>query len=248
MRTVHGGRTLYGHVLGVIVLDTSFPRVVGDVGNAGTWPFPVMYRVIRGAVSKRIVSSVPDESLLGEAISAARDLEAEGVKAITTSCGFFSVFQRELAAAVAVPVLTSALMQVPLVAAAIGAGRRVGILTERPGLTNRHFLGAGWSEADVGVRIGTLAPDAVFPSVFIDGATDADVDVLEREVVEAGQALVAEYPDVGAIVCECTNFVPFSCAVRRHTGLPVFDLYTLVMQAYEAVVGTQFGLGSGQWG
>lgn len=236
MNRLTGGRTLYGHALGVIMLDTVFPRIPGDVGNALTWPFPVRYRIVPRAAGDRIMEQIPDPALLEPFLDAARELEADGVLAITTSCGFLSVFQRELAAAVSVPVLTSALLQVPLAARLIRPGRRVGILTERPNLTARHFAGAGWSAADVPVQVGALSADAAFPAIFIDGVSDeADSDVLEAEVVGAAVRLARDHPDIGALVLECTNFVPFSQTIRDATSLPVFDLYTLVMQVHEAM-------------
>lgn len=240
MAIVNGGRTLYGHALGVLMLDTRFPRSCGDVGNARTWPFPVRYRVIDGAGSDRIMGSEPDQSLLQPFIDGARELVADGVAAITTSCGFLAVFQRELAAAVDVPVLSSALLQVPLAARLIRPDQRVGILTERPNLTDAHFAGAGWSPDDVPVVVMALPDDAVFPTVFIDQALEADTDMLRQEVVDAATRLVGDHPDVGAVVLECTNFVPFSQAMRRATGLPIFDLYTLVMQTYLATTGVDF--------
>src|SRR4051794_10740599 len=157
MAKLIGGRTLYGHVLGVIMLDTVFPRIPGDVGNALTWPFPVRYRIVHGARISRVIGPEPDLSLLAPLIDAARRLEADGVRAITTSCGLLAMFQRELAAAVSVPVLTSALLQVPMVAQLIRPDQRVGVLTARANeLTARHFASAGWS-ADEAVRVGELA-------------------------------------------------------------------------------------------
>jgi Asp/Glu/Hydantoin racemase len=240
VRHVTGGRTVYGQALGVLMLDTVFPRIPGDVGNALTWPFPVRFKVLDGALSSRIMSKEPDETLLEQFVVGAQELEAEGVSAITTSCGFLAVFQRELAAAVRVPVLTSALLQVPMAARMVGPDRVVGILTERPNLTERHFTAVGWSPHETPVVVSALPDDAVFPTVFIDGAVEADVDVLERELVEAAVSLTQTHPEVGAIVLECTNFVPFSQAMRRATGVPVFDLYTLVMQVHGATAGHDF--------
>src|SRR5215216_3062485 len=116
MTRLRGGRTVYGQALGILMLDTRFPRPPGDVGHAATWPFPVCYRIVQGAQPHRIMGETPDPALLAPFVEAARELEAAGVRAITTSCGFLAAFQRELAAAVSVPVLTSALLQVPLAA------------------------------------------------------------------------------------------------------------------------------------
>jgi hypothetical protein len=199
--------------------------------------------VVKGADTKRIMGKDPDPTLLAPFVEAARELERLGVRAITTSCGFLAIFQRELQAAVGVPVLTSALLQVPFVSRSIAPGRRVAILTERANLTERHFNGVGWSAKDLPVTVVAMPDDAVFPKVFIDQRETADRDVLEREMVELSRRALQEHPDVGAFVLECTNFVPFSQAMRRATGLPVYDLYTLVMQVHLATAGASFPRG-----
>jgi hypothetical protein len=235
--TIRGERTTYGQAVGILMLDTRCPRLPGDVGNARTWPLPVRYLVVEGAATSRIMGRDPDPTLLQQFTDGARALEAAGVRAITTSCGFLAVYQRELAACVSVPVLTSALLQVPMAARLLRPDQRVGILTERPNLTEQHFGGCGWSTAEIAVAVQAMPPHAVFPRVYIDQDAAADHATLEHEVVDLAGQLVAEHPDVGAIVLECTNFVPHSDAVRRATGLPVFDLYTLVIQTALASLG-----------
>ncbi|MGE3270261.1 MAG: aspartate/glutamate racemase family protein, partial [Chloroflexota bacterium] len=165
---------------------------------------------------------------------------AHGVRAITTSCGFLATFQQELAAAVSVPVLTSSLLQVPLVSRLLRPDQKVGVLTERPHLTERHFRGVGWSPETVPVVVESMPPDAVFPTVFIDNGLESDTDILEREMVEFGCRVARDHSEVGALVLECTNFVPYSQAIRRATGLPVYDLYTLVMWATLGLDGREF--------
>lgn len=240
MRMIKGGRGVYGQALGILQLETNFPRPPGDVGNATTWPFPVQYRIVKGAVGARVMGRKPDPDLLKPFIEAAQELERQGVRAITTSCGFLAAYQRELAAAVSIPVLTSALLQVPLASQMVGAKRSIGILTERDNLTEAHFNGVGWSAKEIPVVVMAFPESATFPTVFFDDKREADMDVLERELVSLTRALVAEHPQVGAIVLECTNFVPYSQAMRRAVRLPIFDLYTLVMQAYLATVGHDF--------
>ena len=159
---------------------------------------------------------------------------------ITTSCGFLAAFQQELAAAVSVPVLSSSLLQVPIVSRLLRPDQKVGVLTERPHLTERHFRGVGWSPESVPVVVESLPPDAVFPTVFIDNGLESDTAILEQEMVTFAERVKREYPEVGALVLECTNFVPYSQAMRRATGLPVYDLYTLVMWATLGVDGREF--------
>lgn len=236
------GRTVYGVELGVIMLDTQFPRPLGDVGNARTWPFPVVYEVVDGAHPARVVGAT-DPDLLTPFIRAAEKLEAAGVHVITTSCGFLSCFQPQLAAAVAIPVVSSALLQVPTAAAAAGPNHRVAILTERANtLSEQHFAGAGWSSDTIGVHVQTLRSDAVFPTIYSPGLDDREVPTsdhaaLEQELVDAAQDALAAEPRTGAFVMECVNFVPYGDAIRRATGLPVYDLRTAVLHAHAAVNG-----------
>lgn len=243
MPLLEGGRTLYGLAVGILMLDTVAPRLVGDVGNAATWPFPVHYHVVSGADPSRIMGKDPDPTLLDPFVAGARELERLGVGAITTSCGFLAIFQRELQRAVSVPVLTSALLQVPRVARLVAPGKRIGILTERPNLTERHFNGVGWSARDVPVAVTAMRDGAYFPTVYIDNIREADPDRLEADMIEMSERAVSEHPDVRAIVLECTNFVPFAQTVRRVTGLPVFDLYTLVTYVRLATSGGAFETG-----
>src|SRR5215207_5752548 len=98
-----GGKALYGAPLGILMLDARFPRIVGDMGNALTWPFPVLYRVVRGATPERVVLEGA-RGLAGAFVEAAQELVHDGAEAITTNCGFLCLLQEELAAAVRVPV------------------------------------------------------------------------------------------------------------------------------------------------
>src|SRR2546428_2301249 len=128
---VRGGFNQYGLTVGILILDTRFPRIPGDVGNAATFPFPVRYHRVSGAHPDLVVRRGA-EGLLPAFVQGARALEGEGVGAITTSCGFLVKYQQELAAAVRVPVFTSSLLMVPLVHRLLPAGRRGRRLTREP--------------------------------------------------------------------------------------------------------------------
>jgi hypothetical protein len=235
-----GGRTIYGIDLGILMLDTVFPRPLGDIGNAATWPFPVRYRIVSAATPDRVVQR-PDDALLAAFVEGARELERDGVRAITTSCGFLALYQRELAAAVRVPVATSSLLQVPGIARALPASRGIGVLTmSAEDLTERHFAGVGWSSRDIPVAIAGFGEEATFRQVYLRAGREADSAILERELVDLGCDLVAAHPGIGALVLECTNFAPYAGAVRAATKLPVYDITTLVMQLHAATRGHDF--------
>src|SRR5262245_15951397 len=142
-RLAYGGKAVYGARLGILMLEARFPRIPGDMGHAGTWPFPVLYKVVTGASPRRVVIDAAS-GLLSSFIEAARELESLGADGITTNCGFLSLYQRELAAAVRVPVPTSRLMQVPMIASTLPAGKTVGIVTvSAASLTREHLLAIG---------------------------------------------------------------------------------------------------------
>lgn len=221
-----GGKAIYGAPLGILMLEARFPRIPGDMGNAGTWPFPVLYRVVKGASPEQVVLNAA-EGLLPAFLDAAADLVNQGAEAITTNCGFLSLFQRELAAYVRVPVATSALMQVPWVQATLPPGKRVGVVTvSSASLTHRHLEAAG-VPLDTPI-VGTEAGCEFFRVLILAEKQDMDVAAAEADVVGAARALVARHPDVGAIVLECTNMPPYAAAVQQATALPVFDIYTMI--------------------
>src|ERR1051326_5343766 len=121
-RVAHGGKAIYGAALGILMLEAKFPRIPGDMGNAETWPFPVLYKVVKGASPER-VGRERANGLLDAFLEGARELVDLGADGITTNCGFLSLFQDEIARHVGVPVATSSLMQAPMIARVLPAGR-----------------------------------------------------------------------------------------------------------------------------
>ncbi|MEM8869398.1 MAG: aspartate/glutamate racemase family protein [Pseudomonadota bacterium] len=219
-----GGKTVYGASVGILMLETRFPRIPGDIGNAGTWPFPVHYRVAEGATPDNVVRGDPLERL-DAFIEAGRALVAMGCDGITTNCGFLSLLQEPLKQALGVPVASSALMQAGMIQRLLAADTHVGIVTISANtLTSAHLLAAGVPQ-DVPV-IGT--DGGVFTRDVLGDAYTIDFEACRSEVVEAGVRLVRDHPATGAILLECTNMVPFAPDVRQATGLPVYSIYTLV--------------------
>lgn len=234
MTRVRGGRNLYGFRVGILMLDTRFPRVRGDMGNAETFDFPVRYQRVPGA-SPDLVVRQGHRALLPAFVEGARLLEREGVGAITTNCGFLAMFQAELAAAVSVPVFTSSLMLVPLVQRMLPPGRVVGVLTvDASSLTPAHLAGAGIAP-DAPLVVAGLETEKEFTRVLLDDLLELDVEAARREHVAVTRRLLAEHPEVGAIVLECTNMPPYRADVQAASGLPVFDVTTLVRMVHEAL-------------
>jgi Asp/Glu/hydantoin racemase len=230
---VHGGVNLYGFSVGILVLDTKFPRIPGDIGNAATFAFPVRYHRVAGATSDAVVRQGAS-ALLPRFMEGARALEREGVRAITTSCGFLAKFQREMAAAVSIPVFTSSLMLVPLIHRMLPPGRAVGILTvDASSLGAEHFAGAGITP-DMSVVVAGLETEKEFTRVLLEDLSVLDVEAARQEHVAVARRMIAEHPEIGALLLECTNMPPYRADVQIATGVPVFDIAALVRMVHEA--------------
>lgn len=222
----NGGKAIYGAPLGILMLEARFPRIFGDMGNAHTWPFPVLYRVVRGASPEKVVLHGA-AGLLENFLDAARDLVSQGAEALTTNCGFLSIYQKEISAAIGVPVATSAMMQVPWVQSMLPAGQRVGIVTVSAATLSPAHRAAVGVPLDCPVE-GTEDGEEFFRVLIKGEKEDMDVDQAERDVVAAARRLVEKNPDVGAIVLECTNMPPYAAAIQRAIGRPVYDIYSLI--------------------
>ena len=126
--TTRGGKTVFGASVGILMLNTRFPRIPGDIGNAATWPFPVHYKVIPAATPDNVVRGNASP-LLGAFIDAGRELLELGCDGIATNCGFLVPFQTEMSRALGVPVASSSLLQAPLIRMSLPADQTLGILT-----------------------------------------------------------------------------------------------------------------------
>lgn len=231
-KTVFGGYNIYGVDLGILMLDSTFPRIEGDVGNAKTWDFPVLYKRVKGGTPQKVVLDLSREDIQ-PFIDGAKELEAEGVKAITTSCGFLALFQRELAEAVDIPVFTSALLMVPLVSVLLGNGKKVGILTANKGtLSNDHLKAVGIDET--ACVIGGVEHKDNFTHFTVQNWDKVDVELCRQELRESAVELIKQNREVGALVLECTNMPPFSKDIQEATGLPVFDIVSLANMIFSS--------------
>lgn len=210
--------------LGILMLDTVFYRPKGDIGNRDTFPFPVEYRIVANATIDRVVKR-RDAALIEPFIKSAKYLEEKGVKAITTSCGFLSIFQQETQHQLKVPFFASSLIQIPMLHTVTGG--RIGVLTARKtSLTIQHLKGA--NAGDIPIAIEGMDDRPAFTGAIVDEKQALDMEKVSLEMKETARMLISKYPDITAIVLECTNMPPYKHAIREVTGLPVFDITSLI--------------------
>lgn len=234
-RVVRGGKNLYGHAIGILMLEARFPRIPGDMGNAHTFPFPVLYHIVRGASPDRVVRR-PDADLLRPFIAGARELEVAGVRAITTNCGFLIRYQADLARAVTVPVFTSSLLQVPLLLRMLAPGRSVGVITIDATSLMADDLAQAGITSDMPVHVAGLEGEEHFTDAILNDRLELDPERCAQEHERVARRLLDTHPDIGAFVLECTNMPPYAHHIQAAIGLPVFDIVTLTHWVHRALV------------
>ncbi|MFM0116865.1 aspartate/glutamate racemase family protein [Paraburkholderia nemoris] len=224
-------RTIHGVSIGILMLDTGFQRLPGDIGHGVTWPFPVQYGLMTGITGPQIMAATSGDAnaavpLIERFVEAAQQLVDLGVDGITTSCGFLVAFQQALTERCAVPVATSALLQIPSVAMLLPRRQRVGILTARAAsLTPRHLLAAN---APTDLPVAGLREDSRFFCNNLENAPRVDFDEQAEDLIECAERLFRAHPETGAVVSECSNFAPYSALLSERFGVPVFDIVTMV--------------------
>jgi hypothetical protein len=230
--------TAVAPAIGILVMDARIKRIPGDVGNPATFPFPVLCRTVAGATLQRLITE-RDPSLLEPFIAAGWELVREGVKALTTTCGFMILFQEDLAREFPVPVCTSSLLQLPFIERTLRPQDRIGILTADAGnLTPEHLRRAGGDLSRLtvcGLENGSFFREAIF-----SGSGRLDAGNVEAEVVAQARRMTTADPAIRAVLLECANLPPYAAAVQRAVGLPVYDVVTMIHHVQSALSRTPF--------
>ena len=227
------GQSLAGHGIGIVVLEVWYPLLPGNVANATTYNFPIRYKILKEATIPRILRA--DPGLLDLIIEAGREFEQEGVRAMVGACGYFANYQREVAAALDIPVFLSSLLQAPMIHRALKPSQRVGILFADASAVNQNMLDACGVTADVPIAYMGMEDQPEFRNI-LDGTGEFDCDKMEQELAERARALVTKHPDVGAILLECSDMPPFAWAIQRAVRLPVYDFITMINWIYHGLV------------
>lgn len=233
----------YGMGLGIMILDDVYPGFPGDVRNASAYPFPIQYEIIEGVDIKKLVVDEDKSPCLEPILRAARKLERMGCRAIAAECGYFAYFQREVAASVHVPVFMSSLLQTPLAQQLIRPDQVVGILmSDARYLSDHHLVSVGVQLGSNYVVGGSMEYGGCeeFNHLWTAGlrpqTPQANYAKAEAEFLAAAVAFYHTYPNMGAMVLECTGFPPFARALQREIDIPIFSWGTLLDFAYAVVV------------
>ncbi len=225
---VQNGLLHYDTPVGILCTDSTFAKPIGQLRNPLTFDFPIACKVLKGVNVTHLFDD-PHKHL--EAfVQAAKELEAEGVRAIVGSCGFMAVFQEAVSCAVKVPVCMSALIQLPLIETLHGKTARIGVLTANaPALTKAHFLCSAVDEAFFErLYIKGMETSPYFRQTIIESANDCmDTELLAEEIAVTAEKMVKEH-GLDALLFECTDLCAFGQRVQKRIGIPVYDINALI--------------------
>lgn len=236
-----GGRPHYGEAIGILLFDDrAYPMAPGDVGNASTYNFPVRINVVKGLnwyPGHQRTWEDPRPPEVDLLVSAAKDLQREGVRAVVTGCGFFSTMQDVLADELDIPVFTSPLVLLPLLLRMISNQKSIGVMTaSKPHLTDEFFEAGGIDDMQRIKVIGAESASEFMETHMGGRRIEMDVDLLERQIVDIAGSFADLNEDLGMIVLECTTFPTFALPIQERTGLPVVDFVGFIEFIYRSVV------------
>lgn len=224
-----------GHSIGVIAIDLVYPKLPGNVVNATTFDFPVLYKKVSFDIELLFEGADELEQIV---IAAAQELEAEGVRAIIGACGYFAHFQKQVAATVDVPVFLSSLCQLPIIKLGLKPDQKIAVFAASAKNIDENILaGVGASLDDIIVQdVGSM--ESFAPIRW--GRTELDNGKLTQDLALCAEELVSDHPEIGAILLECSDLPPYAHAIQASTGLPVFDFITLINWVHSSVVQTPY--------
>jgi hypothetical protein len=231
------GRNLAGQSVGILLLDTFAPHMPGNVANQATYPFPVRFKVIPGSSSDKLLYQ-GGADMLESLIESARELQRDGVRAISAGCGYFARFQPQVADAVDVPVFLTSLLQVPMIARSLRRGQKLGILCADETILQREpqLLANVGIDATIPIAVAGLQDCPEFSNTFLRNSGNIEHDEVQRELLGVVRGLLEREPTIGALLFECSDLPPYAWAVQLETRLPIWDYSTMIRWIHSGVV------------
>jgi hypothetical protein len=226
-----------GFDVGILCLNTIHPLVRGNVQHAGSFNFPVLYDIVNDVTPAELMSG--HKSALPPILKAVERLEHAGVKVIVGACGSFANYQKPAMAAAHVPVFMSILTQVPFLLSALPAAQMLGIIfASAKTFTHKVIQQCGITDIDRIVTIGADSLSTFAP--ILTQKTAFDSDALQVEITSLAEHTMREHPEIGAWLLQCSDLPPYAAAIQRATGLPVFDMCTLIEHLHRAMARTGY--------
>lgn len=218
--------------LGFLSLEYGFPPAAilptprpGSMMNPATYDFPIITETVEGAWADIVIRG--DPALEPACIAAARRLVKRGAMVISADCGFFIRHQAAVAAAINVPVALSSLLLVPTLLRQLPRAAKLAVATADSTHCGKDLLGVDDPVDRARVVIGGIEGGKFLRNELMRPPIQTDVADIEKDVASCIARLRAAHPEIAAILFECTVFPLVAPAIRRSTGLPIYDITNL---------------------
>ncbi len=216
----------YGQAVGILLLDAKAPFIPGDVANAHTYDYPVIYKTVEGLSTSVCLNGAPEFN--AKMAAAAKELEAAGVRGISSDCGFMLQFQAAVREAVKVPVALSSLLQLPFIAKTVEPSRPIGVITADSTNLTMDFLARAGVKVKNPLVIRGLQNEPEFKTAILEEKGTLDSDLITEETIRCAKDMVRQHPTMGAILLECSMLPPYAKAVQEAVNLPVYDFISMI--------------------
>jgi len=222
-----------GCAIGILHIDTNFPLILGNAQNAATFDFPVRYQLVHQLSISDLLSG--SEAATEHVVKAALTLQDAGVAAVIGACGSLINYQSAIANAVEIPVFSSVLITAPLLLSSLGENQKLGIIfASSDSFTSKVRRECGLRDTECLVVADCRDLDAFYSILHNENYLTSSA--LEDQVVDLATTLACDHPDVGALILQCSELAPYAEGIREATGLPVFDVTTLIRWVHSSVV------------
>lgn len=218
--------------VGIIMLKTSFPRLIGDIGNPETFYYKVHYEVVDLATVDSVVSSnqIADAVFKG-IVAAAKRLERLGVNVIATSCGFLAPIQEAIQNKICTPFVASSLNIIPFINTIYGKNNDIGILTfDKSKLSPLHFS----DNYRTGLYIHDIDKEGYLYQAIKFDKKEIPYQAAEQEALSAARQLIEKHNNLSCIILECTNLSPYKSTIKKMAQKPVFDIVETLNWLFKA--------------
>ena len=238
------GRNVFGLTIGLVQMRVNLPMIPGNMGNATTFDFPMLYREMNAENVFDVMANPPSQNFTDAIVEAAQWLELQGVKAIMGNCGFFGSYQKVVKARINVPFFSSSLMMLPMMVQSMPRNRKVGVITANGPILKKvqAIENCGLSLEDKENRIVVMGCEEYpeFATGIMANTGRYNPTRVEREIVSVAERMLVANNDIGAILLECTELSPHAVAVQQAVRLPVWDYTTLTNWIYSGCVRRPF--------
>jgi aspartate/glutamate racemase len=238
------GRNVSGVTIGLVQFRANLPMLPGNMGNATTFDFPILYREMNSDSIFDVMAQEPTDNFTDATVEAAKWLELQGVRAIMGNCGFFGTYQKAVQARIDTPFFSSSLMMLPMMVQSMPRNKKVGVITANGPILQKvpavENCGLSLDDKENRIVIMGCEDGPEFSGAIMANSGRYNPAKVEQEIVAVAKRMIKENKDIGAILLECTELSPHAVAVQNAVRMPVWDYTTLTNWIYSGCIRRPF--------